>query len=64
MHTTYQTPYTTVGYTDPIPLPGNSLGFLPNHAYQNELQFNAYDQPEADGFGYETHHNIPLAAAD
>jgi hypothetical protein len=38
----YHTPYTTVAYTDPIPLPGSSLGFLPNHAYQNPLRFNAH----------------------
>jgi hypothetical protein len=50
----YQAPYTTVAYTDPIPLPGSSLGFLPNHTYQNEPQFNAYDQSEANGFGYKT----------
>jgi hypothetical protein len=29
----FQAPYTTVAYTDPIPLPGSSLGFWPNHAY-------------------------------
>jgi hypothetical protein len=29
----YQAPYTTVPYTDNIPLPGSSLGFFPNHAY-------------------------------
>jgi hypothetical protein len=52
----YQAPYTTVAYTDPIPLSDSSLGFLPNHAYQNPPRFNAYSQPEADGFGYE----IPL----
>jgi hypothetical protein len=50
----YQAPYTIVAYTDPIPLPGSSLGFLPNHAYQNVLRFNAYGQLEADVFGYET----------
>jgi hypothetical protein len=50
----YQAPYTTVAYTDPITLPGSSLGFLPNHAYQNVSWFNAYGQPKADGFGYET----------
>jgi hypothetical protein len=38
----YQAPYTTVAYTDPIPLPGSSLGFLPNHAYQNVPHFNNY----------------------
>jgi hypothetical protein len=37
----YQAPYTTVAYTDHIPLPGSSLGFLPNHAYKNAPCFNA-----------------------
>jgi hypothetical protein len=50
----YQALYSTVAYTDPIPLPGSSLGFLPNYAYQNTSWFNAYDQPKADDFGYET----------
>jgi hypothetical protein len=50
----YQAPYTTVAYTNPIPLPGSSLGFLPNHAYQNAPRFNAYGQLEVGGFGYET----------
>jgi hypothetical protein len=50
----YQATYTTVAYTDPISLPGSSLGFLANHAYQNESHFNTYGQLEADGFGYET----------
>jgi hypothetical protein len=48
----YQASYTTVAYTDPIPFTGSSLGFLPNHAYQNAPRFNAYGQPEAGGFGY------------
>jgi hypothetical protein len=38
----YQALYTTVAYTDPIPLPGSLLGFLPNHTYQKTTQFNAY----------------------
>jgi hypothetical protein len=50
----YQAMYTTVAYTDPIPLPSSSLGFLPNHAYQNAPRFNIYSEPEADGFGYKT----------
>jgi hypothetical protein len=50
----FQAPYTSVAYTDPIPLPNSSLSFLPNHAYQNPSWFNAYDQPEDDGFDYET----------
>jgi hypothetical protein len=57
---TYQALYTTVAYTDPILLPGSSLVFLPNRAYQNAPQFNAYDQSKADCFGYETHHNFAL----
>jgi hypothetical protein len=56
----HQAPYTTVAYTNPIPLPGSSLGFLPNHAYQNAPQFNAYGQPEAGGFGYETPPQFPF----
>jgi hypothetical protein len=56
---TYQAPYTTVAYTDPIPLPGNSLGFLPKHAYKNVSWFNAYGQLEAD-FGYETPSQFPF----
>jgi hypothetical protein len=50
----YQALYSTVAYTDLIPLLGSSLGFLPNHAYQNTSCFNAYGQPEAGGFGYKT----------
>jgi hypothetical protein len=29
----YQTPYSTVAYTNPTPLHSSSLGFLPNHIY-------------------------------
>jgi hypothetical protein len=49
----YQTPYTTVAYTDPIPLPDSSFGFLSNHAYQTPPHFNAYGQPEANDFAYK-----------
>jgi hypothetical protein len=45
--------YTTVAYTNLIPLFGSSLAFLPNHAYQNTPRFNAYGQPKANGFDYE-----------
>jgi hypothetical protein len=38
----FQAPYTTIAYTDPIPILGSSLGFLPNHAYQTPPRFNAY----------------------
>jgi hypothetical protein len=50
----YHALYTTVAYTDPIPLPSSSLDFLHNHTYQNPLQFNAYNQPEVSSCGYET----------
>jgi hypothetical protein len=56
----YQAPYYTLAYTNPIPLFGSSLGFLPNHAYQNMTQFNAYGQSKADGFGYETPLQFPF----
>jgi hypothetical protein len=38
----YQALYSTVAYTDLILLPDNSVGFLPNHAYHNVTQYNAY----------------------
>jgi hypothetical protein len=50
----YQASYTTIAYTDPIPLSGSSLGFLSNHAYQNVSRFNTYGQLEIGGFGYGT----------
>jgi hypothetical protein len=56
----YQAPYTTVAYADPIPLPGSSLGFLANHAYQNVQRFNAYGKMETGNFGYETDPQFPL----
>jgi hypothetical protein len=58
----FQASYTTVAYTDLISLPGRSLGFLPNHAYQTPPRFNAYDQPKADGFGYKTLPQFPFKA--
>jgi hypothetical protein len=39
----YHAPYTNVAYIDPIPLPGSSLGFLPNNTYQNAPHFRTYD---------------------
>jgi hypothetical protein len=56
----YQISYTTIAYTDTIPLPGSLLGFLPNNAYQNESCFNAYGQAEASVFGYETKPQFPF----
>jgi hypothetical protein len=56
----YQVPYTTIACIDPIPLPSSSLGFLPNHPYQNASRFNAYGQPEVSGFGFETPPQFPF----
>jgi hypothetical protein len=53
----YQALYTTVAYTDPIPLLDS---FLPNHAYQNAPQFNVYDRLEAGGISYETPQQFPF----
>jgi hypothetical protein len=56
----FQASYTTVAYTDHIPLLGSSLGFLPNHAYQNTSWFNAYGQPEVGSFGYKILPQFPF----
>jgi hypothetical protein len=56
----FQALYTTIAYTDAIPLPGSSLGFLCNYAYQTPPHFNAYGQPEAGGFGYEIPPQFPF----
>jgi hypothetical protein len=50
----FQVPYTTIAYTEPIPLPGSLLGLLPNHAYQTLPHFNA------DGLSYETPPQFPF----
>jgi hypothetical protein len=57
----YQASYSTVAYTNTIPLPGSSLDFLPNHAYQNAQWFNAYGQPKEGSFGYETPPQFPFS---
>jgi hypothetical protein len=56
----YQAPYSTIAYTDPISLPGSSVGFLLNYAYNNVTWYNAYDPPEHGGFGYETPPQFPF----
>jgi hypothetical protein len=56
----FQATYTTIAYTDPIPLPGSSLDFLPNHAYQTPPCFIAYGQLEASGCGYKTPPQFPF----
>jgi hypothetical protein len=56
----FHAPYTTISYTEPIPLLGSSLGFLPNHASQSPPRFSAYSQPEAGSFGFETPLQFPF----
>jgi hypothetical protein len=56
----YHALYSTVAYTDSIPLPSSLLGFLPNQAYQNASCFNAYSQTKADNFGYKTPPQFPF----
>jgi hypothetical protein len=56
----YQALYTIVTYTDPIPLPGSSAGFLPNFTYHNAMWHKTLGQPEFGGFGYETPPQFPF----
>jgi hypothetical protein len=56
----YQASYSTVAYTDPIPLPGSLVGFLLNHAYHSATWYNAYDESKNSCFGYETRRNFLL----
>jgi hypothetical protein len=56
----FQTPYTSVAYTNPIPLLGSSIGFLPNNAYRTTPRFNANGQLEDGGFSYETLPQFPF----
>jgi hypothetical protein len=56
----YQALYTIIAYTDPISIPSSSLGFLPNHAYENTPCFNTYGQPKADSIGFETPLQFPF----
>jgi hypothetical protein len=56
----YQAPYSTIPYTDPIPLPDSSVCLLSNHTYHNVTQFNAYGQLEAVDFGSKTPPQFPF----
>jgi hypothetical protein len=56
----YQAPYTTVAYTNPIPLSSSSAGFLSNSAYHNATRHNTLGQPEFGGFGYEAPPQLPF----
>jgi hypothetical protein len=56
----YQTPYSTVAYTNPIPLLDSSVRFWLNYANNNMIQYNTYGQSEHGGFGYETPPQFPF----
>jgi hypothetical protein len=56
----YQATYTTIAYTDTIPLPSSSTGFLPNSAYHNEMRHDTLGQTKFGGFGYETPLQFPF----
>jgi hypothetical protein len=56
----YQAPYTTIAYTDPIPLPSSTMAFLPNHAYHNAMRFIAYGKPKAMASAKRPHRNFLL----
>jgi hypothetical protein len=56
----YQAPYTVVAYTNPIPLPGRLLGFLPKSTYHTAMWHNTLGQPEFGSFGYETPPQSPF----
>jgi hypothetical protein len=55
----YQALYSTVAYTNPIPLPSSSVGFLSISAYHNMIRYSTQGQPEYGGFGYETSLQFP-----
>jgi hypothetical protein len=48
----YQVLYTTVVYTDPIPLPDSSARPWPNYANNNTMWYTAYGQMDHSGYGY------------
>jgi hypothetical protein len=50
----YQASYTTVAYTDLIPLPDGSIGLWPKYTNNNTMQYNTYDPLEHGDCGYET----------
>jgi hypothetical protein len=56
----YQALYSTIAYTDPIPLPGSSTRFLLNYAYNNATWYNTYGPSEHTDFGYETLSQFPF----
>jgi hypothetical protein len=56
----YQAMYSTVAYTDLIPLLDSSARFLLNHANHNATWYNTYGQLENDGFSYKTPSQFPF----
>jgi hypothetical protein len=54
----YQASYTTVAYTDPIPLPYGSVARWSNYTNNNTIWYTTYDPPDHDGYCYGTHCNF------
>jgi hypothetical protein len=50
----YQATYTTVGYTDHIPLPGGSNIRCLTCTNNNTMCYATYNPPDHGGYGYET----------
>jgi hypothetical protein len=50
----YQALYSTIAYTNPIPLPSSSAGFLVNYVYNNAMRNNTHGPLEHGDFDYET----------
>jgi hypothetical protein len=48
-HDNYQAPYTTIPYTDLIPLPDSSTGPWPNYTNNHMMWYTTYDPPDHDG---------------
>jgi hypothetical protein len=56
----YQASYTTVAYTDFIPLPDTSARFWLNYANNNMMWYNTYSLLKHGDFGYETLPQFPF----
>jgi hypothetical protein len=50
----YQALYTTIAYTDPIPLPSGSARHLPNYPNNNTMRYATHGPPDHGGYSYET----------
>jgi hypothetical protein len=56
----YKALYTTIAYTDPIPLPDNLAERWPNYVNNNTMRYAIYDPLDHSGYGYETPPQFPF----